>query len=60
MIIRIDEEKCIGCGSCSAVCPDYFEMDFDKGKAIIKKQPESIAKVKEAIEICPTQAIIKE
>ncbi len=60
MKIAIDEEKCIGCGSCAAVCSEYFEMDFDKGKAVVKKQPDNFAKIREAMEICPTQAIIKE
>jgi 2-oxoglutarate ferredoxin oxidoreductase subunit delta len=25
--VQVDEEKCIGCGACYAVCPDYvFEI----------------------------------
>ena len=28
-------EKCIGCGACTAVCPDYWEMG-DDGKSVLK------------------------
>ena len=30
--IIIEREKCIGCGSCAALCPKYFKMD-DDGKS---------------------------
>ena len=39
MKINIDKEKCIGCGSCTAVCPDVFELD-DNGKAYLKEGGE--------------------
>ena len=29
-------EGCIGCGSCAAVCQDFWDMDYEKGKAILK------------------------
>ena len=29
-------EGCIGCGSCSAVCPKFWDMDYEKGKAVLK------------------------
>ncbi len=29
-------EKCIGCGACVAVCPDFWEMG-DDGKSHLKK-----------------------
>lgn len=33
--IKLEREKCIGCGSCQALCPKYFEMAED-GKSHIK------------------------
>lgn len=56
--LKIDKDKCIGCGLCASFCPDVFEMD-DKGKAGVK----SVAGCKkcdcqEAAKACPVQAII--
>lgn len=61
MKIKIDEEKCINCGSCSSVCPDVFEMS-DENKIQIKagKEESDDSCVQEAIDICPVQAIEKE
>jgi len=56
MKIKIDEEKCIGCGSCVAVCPDYFEMT-DDNKARLKNKAADAECVQEAIDICPVQVI---
>ena len=33
--IKLEREKCIGCGSCAALCPKYFEL-IDDGKSHIK------------------------
>ena len=57
MKVKVDKDKCIGCGSCEAVCPDFFEMD-DEFKARFKenkRKDESC--IKEAVDICPVQAI---
>ena len=54
-MIKIDKEKCIGCGSCAAVCSQVFELT-DDGKAKVKAQ-KKIPCVKEAIDICPVDAI---
>ncbi len=58
MKINIDKEKCIGCGSCTAVCPDVFELD-DNGKAYLKEGGEETDEkcAQEAADICPVQAI---
>ena len=56
-MIKIDEEMCIGCGTCQAICPEVFEMDND-GKAKIISQTESPC-IKEALESCPVNAISK-
>lgn len=58
MKINIDQKKCIGCGSCTAICPDVFELD-DNSKAHLKKGKEETDDkcVQEAVGICPIQAI---
>ena len=46
-IIKVDEEKCIGCGACVSVCPKTFELK--EGIAIVKRSPVSeISCAKEA------------
>lgn len=56
MKIKIDEEKCIGCGSCVAVCPDCFEMT-DDNKARLKDEITNTECVQEAVDVCPVQVI---
>ena len=54
--IIIDKEKCIGCGSCVAICPASFEMKGDK--AVVKKSSvKEISCEKDAEAACPVQAI---
>jgi len=57
MKVKIDKGKCIGCGSCEAVCPDFFEMD-DENKPHFKENKEKDKScIKEAADICPIQII---
>ena len=56
-MVSINKEKCVGCGACSAVCPEVFEMT-DDGKAKVKSGAKKDAKcIKQAIESCPSDAI---
>ncbi|MDP2926963.1 MAG: ferredoxin [bacterium] len=58
MKIRLDREKCIGCGSCVAICPKYFEMDPNGRAKLIKKLTiSSIECIQNAVDCCPSQAI---
>lgn len=60
MKIKIDKEKCIGCGTCPAVCPDVFELGADF-KAYIKEGADlSKLCVADAKSACPVEAIILE
>ena len=68
MKIIFEQQKCIGCGSCQALCPKYFEMS-ENGKAELKgstKNPqtqneeldtEEDKTLEEAAESCPMQCI---
>ena len=58
--IEVDEDICIGCGACSATCPDSFDMkDTDNGqKAKAKKaDADELGCAKEAADVCPVNAI---
>ena len=54
MAIKVDKEKCIGCGLCESLCPQVFVLK--DGKAIVKAQ-KNIPCVKEAKDVCPVNAI---
>ena len=56
--VCINEEECIGCGACEGICPEVFELDNEKGKAVVIKPeggPEDL--IEEAIEACPVSCI---
>jgi ferredoxin len=56
-MVKVDKEKCIGCGACEATCGDVFEMGEDM-KAHVKSGAKTSAPcVKDAIEGCPVDAI---
>lgn len=54
---KVDEEKCIGCGTCVALCPKTFVLNADYKAEVKGSDGESEDKVQEAIDTCPTQAI---
>ena len=54
--ITIDQDKCIGCGACSATCPDSFEMKDGKAHAI-KAVVEKLSCESDAATGCPVGAI---
>ncbi len=65
LILEID--KCIGCGTCNALCKKFFELEEDGKSHIINAKKignneeleisEAVGCVKESIESCPTKCI---
>ena len=55
--IEIDEDACVGCGSCVEDCPnDVYEMDDNKHKTRVVKEEDCMACLS-CHEICPAQAM---
>ena len=59
MKIKVND-KCIGCGTCSQIAPEVFSIK--DGHAVLLnvvdfKNPNIKTKVKEAVSLCPVQAI---
>ncbi len=62
-----EREKCIGCGSCAALCPKYWEMAEDGKSKLINSVPnkegnhelevEIVECNQEAADACPVQII---
>jgi len=61
MKVKVNQEACIGCGACASIADAVFEIN-DEGlsqvKGEVKAEQEEAAK--EAIESCPTGAIVEE
>ncbi|TAN32932.1 ferredoxin [Patescibacteria group bacterium] len=58
MIPQIDEEKCIGCGTCPALAPGTFRMRDDNKAEVYNEKGDEDEAIKMAAEACPTQAIL--
>jgi len=57
MKIKVNKNKCIGCGTCVAIAPESFRIG-EEGKAEAIEPPEDgEEKIKEAAESCPVGAI---
>jgi len=68
MIISHNKSKCIGCGVCTVLCPDYFKMQNDKaclkgsktkpGSEIEELEVKEVKDcVHQAVDACPVRCI---
>ena len=54
----VNQELCIGCGTCESICPEVFHLD--DGKSHVKEMPDYSSfkdKIEQAVDACPVQAI---
>ena len=54
MKVKVDKEKCIGCGACEAICPEAFKIVDGKAKFVGTGKEKCL---KDAVDSCPVQAI---
>ncbi len=54
----VNQETCIGCGTCESICPAVFKIGGG-GKAEVQQADyeENKEAIQEAIDSCPVQAI---
>ncbi|MCX4730295.1 ferredoxin [Streptomyces sp. NBC_01363] len=59
MQISIDRDRCIGAGQCALTAPKVFTQDDDGFSELLPGYEEALdgATVKEAVRVCPVQAI---
>lgn len=57
-MIKVDQEKCVGCGRCTEICPDIFRLN-QEGKAEVISQ-DNVECSKNAADQCPMEAIFVE
>lgn len=68
MKITVDQERCVGCGRCTEMCPSVFKLN-DEGKAVVitekieecEKEPqgEECAIVSEAVKKAADECIVE-
>jgi len=56
-MLKIDSEKCIGCGLCVSMCANVFAMNEEVHKAEVISQEVGECNIQNCIDSCPTQAI---
>jgi len=54
-MVKVDKNKCIGCGLCAGMCPETFQMDLNGKSEVIKDEVTDCAK--NAAANCPVEAI---
>jgi ferredoxin len=55
---KVNEELCIGCGTCESLCPNVFKLEDGKSKVIAEDCGD--CDCQEVIGSCPVNAISME
>lgn len=52
---KVNEELCIGCGTCESLCPSVFKLE--NGKSHVVSEDCADCNCQEAVDSCPVGAI---
>lgn len=54
----INQETCIGCGTCEGICPEVFKLNDGKAQVIaMDDYTPHKDKIQQSVDACPVQAI---
>jgi ferredoxin len=53
---KVNEELCIGCGTCETLCPKVFKLEDEKSK-VISDDCQGDCDCQEVVDSCPVSAI---
>jgi ferredoxin len=56
--VKVNEELCIGCGTCESLCPKMFKIE--NGKSHVLTEDCAECNCQEVIDSCPVAAISAE
>ena len=59
MKVKVNQDSCIGCGACAAICDKVFEINDDglSQAKVEKVEDNNTQDVRDAADACPTGAI---
>ena len=57
-ILQVENEKCIGCGACISIDEEHFDWNDEGLSMAISNNNLKSEKLQDAIESCPTGAIM--
>ncbi len=62
MKLKVNKDKCIGCGQCISICSDVFDFDDDNLAKVVTPlvSEDMVEDATTAKESCPTGAIEEE
>jgi ferredoxin len=60
MSVKINKEKCIGCGSCERLYSEYFKIVENKSTLVKSTNGLTEFQINKVIRVCPVGAIERE
>jgi len=57
--LKVNRDKCIGCGTCASLYPDIFKMDGGRAKERDSEKEFSNEESEEIKSVCPVVAIVE-
>jgi len=56
-MLKVDQNKCEGCGVCEAMCPEVFKIENGKSRVIESDYASCDCEIQSVIDSCPEGAI---